>query len=203
MSNGSDRQDWAGASNALEIAIGSHLRAMRQSIGVTLADLAKAASISVGMLSKIENGQTSPSLATLQSLASSLNVPISAFFARFDEKHEATFVKAGQGKPIERRGSSKGHRYALLGHSLTGPIRVEPCLVTLDAGSEPYPIFQHPGAEFIYMVEGEMTYRNGDDAHVMTAGDSLFFNAEALHGVLEIGSLPVAFLVVQVSYAEA
>jgi transcriptional regulator with XRE-family HTH domain len=55
------------------------------------------------MLSRIENGQTAPSLATLQALGAALNVPIIALFTKFDQKLDATFVKAGQGLVIERR----------------------------------------------------------------------------------------------------
>ena len=56
----------------LEVAIGRQLRAFRRQKGMTGADLARLTGISVGMLSKIENGQTSPSLTTLQALAEAL-----------------------------------------------------------------------------------------------------------------------------------
>lgn len=183
-----------GPANTLEAAIGRQVREMRQSIGVTLADLARAASISVGMLSKIENGQTSPSLSTLQSLAAALNIPISSFFARVDEKREATFVKGGQGLVIERRGSAKGHQYKLLGHGLRSPLSVEPYLITLDETSDAYPIFEHPGVEFIYMLEGEVVYRHGEQTYLLQPGDSLFFDAQALHGPLELRRLPAIYL---------
>ena len=182
------------AARGLEDALGAQIREMRQSVGVTGAELARAAEISVGMLSKIENSQTAPSLATLQRLAQALNIPIAALFARFDEKREATFVRAGEGLAIERRGSSKGHLYQLLGHSLRSALSVEPFLITLDETADAYPIFQHPGVEFIYMLEGEVAYRHGDQVYVLTPGDSLFFDAEALHGPLELRRLPARYL---------
>lgn len=180
--------------NTLEAAVGAQLKATRQGMGVTLTDLARTASVSVGMLSKIENGQTSPSLGTLQSLATALNVPIATFFAKFDEKREATFVKAGNGLAIERRGSSKGHLYQLLGHSLRSATQVEPYLITLDETSDAYPIFQHPGVEFIYLLEGEVSYRHGEETYELKPGDSLFFDAEALHGPMELRKLPAVYL---------
>lgn len=185
--------------NVLEAAVGAQVRSTRKALGVTLSDLARMASISLGMLSKIENGQTSPSLATLQSLASALNVPIATFFATFDEKREATFVRAGQGLAIERRGSSKGHLYQLLGHSLRSATKVEPYLITLDDTSDAYPIFQHAGVEFIYMIAGEVAYRHGDATYVLHPGDSLFFDAEAPHGPLELRRLPAVYLSVIVT----
>ena len=180
--------------NTLEAAIGAQVRATRQALGMTIAEVARAASVSVAMVSKIENGQTSPSLSTLEGLATALNVPIATFFAEFDQKRDATFVKAGQGLAIERRGSSKGHLYQLLGHSLRSSPKVEPFLITLDERSDAYPIFQHPGTEFIYMLEGELTYRHGEQTYELQPGDSLFFDAQALHGPLELRRLPAVYL---------
>jgi transcriptional regulator with XRE-family HTH domain len=180
----------------LEAWIGAQVRALRGALGLTMADLARSASISVGMLSKIENGQTSPSLATLQALAGALNMPLASFFTKYDETREASFVKAGEGLTIERRGSKAGHLYQLLGASLRNAVRMEPYLITLDDEAEAYPIFQHAGVEFLYMLEGAVAYRHGDETYVMRPGDALFFDAEAPHGPLEILERPCRYLAV-------
>ena len=60
--------------------VGERVRELRQGRGETMARFAQAASISIGMLSKIEHGQTSPSLTTLSGLARAGGVPITAFF---------------------------------------------------------------------------------------------------------------------------
>ncbi|MCM2476644.1 helix-turn-helix domain-containing protein [Rhizobium sp. CG5] len=182
--------------NNLEIAIGHEVRAFRKKLGITGADLASATGISLGMLSKIENGNTSPSLTTLQSLARALGVPVTAFFRRFEEVRNAVFVKAGEGLEIERRGTRAGHQYSLLGHignSASG-VQVEPYLITLTADSDTFPTFQHEGMEFIYMLEGEVKYRHGDKLYPMGPGDSLFFDADARHGPEVLVSLPIRFL---------
>lgn len=62
--------------NNLERAIGREVRACRKKLGITVADLANATGLSLGMLSKIENGNISPSLTTLQSLSHALGVPL-------------------------------------------------------------------------------------------------------------------------------
>lgn len=178
----------------LEQLVGAQIRGLRLAVGMTNADLAAAAHLSPGMLSKIENGQTSPSLSTLQALATALNMPLGSFFATFDDKRDATFVKAGEGLTIERRGSSKGHKYQLLGHSLRSAVQVEPYLITLTEESDAYPIFTHEGTEFIYMLSGEITYAHGDQTYRLTPGDSLFFDAGAAHGPLELRVLPAVYL---------
>ena len=60
----------------LEQAIGREVRRQREKLGVTIGELAKASCISAGMLSKIENGTTSPSLSSLQALSAALHVPL-------------------------------------------------------------------------------------------------------------------------------
>jgi transcriptional regulator with XRE-family HTH domain len=189
--------------NNLEIAIGHEVRAFRKKLGITGADLASATGISLGMLSKIENGNTSPSLTTLQSLARALGVPVTAFFRRFEEVRNAVFVRAGSGVEIERRGMRSGHQYNLLGqidHS-AGGVQVEPYLITLTADSDVFPAFQHEGIEFIYMLEGEVKYRHGDKLYTLLPGDSLFFDADAPHGPEVLVTLPIRFLSI-ISYAD-
>ena len=190
------------ADGRLESFIGAQIRELRAALGLTMTELAESAEISVGMLSKIENGQTSASLSTLQRLATALNIPIASFFSTFDEKREATFVKAGEGLLIERRGSRKGHLYQLLGHSLRSALSVEPFLITLDENSDAHPIFSHPGVEFIYMVEGSVAYRHGSRVYELEQGDSLFFDSDVPHGPLELRHLPAVFLSVIVTSTE-
>lgn len=183
----------------LEEAIGREVRRHREKIGLTISELAKAAGLSAGMLSKIENGATSPSLATLQALSGALQVPVTALFKSYEEIRDATFVKAGQGLTIERRGTRAGHQYQLLGHSTHGPVMVEPYLITLTHETDVFPAFQHPGMEFLYMLEGNVVYRHGEKTYDMHPGDALFFDAEAPHGPDELRKLPARYISV-ISY---
>lgn len=189
-----------GKDMVLEQAIGREVRRQREKLDVTISELAKAAGLSAGMLSKIENGATSPSLSSLQALAQALQVPLTTFFRDYDEMRTATFVKAGQGLAIERRGTRAGHQYQLLGHVPTGSLMVEPYLITLTAESDTFPAFQHAGIEFLYMLEGEVVYRHGPRTYLMTPGDSLYFDADAPHGPEELRKLPIRYLSV-ISYA--
>jgi transcriptional regulator with XRE-family HTH domain len=182
--------------NMLEVAIGREVRGFRTKLGLTVAEVAEAAGISVGMLSKIENGLTSPSLSTLQTLSRALGVPVTALFRRYEERREAVHVKAGTGMIIERRGTRAGHQYQLLGH-ISNPssnLVVEPYLITLNSESDVFPLFQHAGLELIYMLEGEVVYRHSDKLFPLTPGDSLFFDADAPHGPEELKQLPARYL---------
>ena len=184
---------------ALEIAIGRQVRSFRKRLNLTVANVAKQAQLSSGMLSKIENGLTSPSLATLNALANALQVPVTALFRGYEEQRDVTVIKAGEGLVIERRGSGAGHQYQLLGHTIGKPYTIEPYIITISDQSEVFPVFQHAGTELIYMLEGRVTYRHGDKTHLLEPGDSMFFDAEASHGPDEILELPCRYLSIIVS----
>lgn len=178
----------------LEIAIGRQVRDFRTQLNMTVVEVAKQAGLSPGMLSKIENGNTSPSLATLRALSRALNVPVTSFFRKYEEERDVSFVPAGKGITIERRGTRAGHQYQLLGHTLGKQVSVEPYLISLTEESEVFPLFQHLGVEFIYMLEGEVVYRHAGKTYHLMAGDSLFFDSDAPHGPEELLRLPIRFL---------
>ena len=184
---------------ALEVAIGRQVRTFRNRLNMTVANVAKQAQLSSGMLSKIENGLTSPSLATLNALANALHVPVTSLFRGYEEQRDVTFIKNGEGLPIERRGSGAGHQYQLLGHTIGKPYTIEPYVITISDKSEVFPVFQHAGMELIYMLEGEVTYRHANKSYTLGPGDSLFFDAEASHGPDEILKLPCRYLSIIVS----
>ncbi len=187
----------------LEVAIGREVRAFRRQQETTVADLSAQTGISIGMLSKIENGNTSPSLTTLQTLANALSVPLTSFFRRFEESRQAVHTKSGEGLETDREGTRANHQYNLLGHigaNASGVI-VEPYLITLTDKSDVLPTFQHGGIETIYMLEGEVDYRHGDEVYSLTPGDTLFFDADAPHGPEKLVKLPARYLSI-ISYPQ-
>jgi transcriptional regulator with XRE-family HTH domain len=187
----------------LEAAIGREVRSFRRQQSMTVADLAQITGLSIGMLSKIENGNTSPSLTTLQVLSHAFSVPVTSFFKSYEEKREAHHVKADEHLEIERRGTRAGHQYNLLGHigSNASGVVVEPYLITLTTESDTFPAFQHEGLELLYMLEGEVDYRHGDQVYPLKPGDSLFFDADAPHGPEVLVKLPARYLSV-ISYPQ-
>ncbi len=182
------------ASLSIAVAIGTQVRNLRRKLDLTGTELAEQAGLSAGMLSKIENGAVSASIDSLEALARALNVPLTTFFASYEEKRDCSHVSAGHGVMIERRGTKAGHQYQLLGHSISGEIVVEPYLITLTKEAKPYTLFQHAGVEFIYMLTGKVLYRHADKAYPLAPGDSLFFDAAALHGPEELTELPMTYL---------
>ena len=177
-----------------EAAIAHNVRLLRQQLGVSVADMAARVGISKAMMSKIENAQTSPSLSTLALLAKGFDVPVTTLFRGADVERPAAFVKAGTGARIVRTGTREGHEYELLGSLRGEHKRLECLLVTLSGKSKTYPLFQHPGTEFIYVLEGVMDYAHSRSVYRLHPGDSLQIDGEGAHGPADLIEVPIRFL---------
>jgi quercetin dioxygenase-like cupin family protein/DNA-binding XRE family transcriptional regulator len=186
----------------LERAIARQVRRLRQAQGLTLAETAARTGISAPMLSKIENASISCSLSTLDRLAAAFEVPVISLFRGADTLREAVFTPAGAGSRIVARGTRVGHDYTLIGGLRGTHKRMEAHIVTLTERSEEFPLFQHPGTELLYMLEGEMVYGHEDSSYRMLPGDALQLDGEGIHGPRELTSMPIRFLSV-VAYGDA
>ncbi|MDD7941611.1 XRE family transcriptional regulator [Actinomycetospora lutea] len=178
----------------LERAIGAEVRRLRRASGATLAEMSVRTGISKPMLSKIEHAQTSCSLTTLARLADALDIPVTAFFRGADVEREAVHTRAGAGARIVARGTRVGHDYTLLGGLRGQHKRMEAHLVTLTERSEEFPLFQHPGTELLYMLEGRMVYSHGESNYELLPGDALQIDGNGLHGPRDLVELPIRFL---------
>ncbi|HWN29280.1 MAG TPA: cupin domain-containing protein, partial [Actinomycetospora sp.] len=72
--------------------------------------------------------------------------------------------------------------------------RMEAHLVSLTERSEVYPLFQHPGTELLYVLEGSMVYGHGASSYTLHPGDALQLDGEGVHGPQELLALPIRFL---------
>ena len=180
---------------SMEEAVGAAIRELRQRDGLTIAQVSGQAGISRGMLSKIENGQTSAGMDTLGRIARALGVSMSMLFSKYDvSASSAQHIKRGMGMEVVRRGTKSGHTYHLLAYD-QGPVKLfEPFLITMNDDSEHYPTFQHPGTEFLYMLEGVIEYRCGESTYVLEPGDALTFQGEVPHGPERLQQCPIRFL---------
>ncbi|HTZ38440.1 MAG TPA: XRE family transcriptional regulator [Stellaceae bacterium] len=180
--------------NRLEAALGQVVREFRKRAGLGISELARRAGLSPGMVSKIENGAISPSLASIRALARALQVPVTSLFREFDEITDATFVRAGEGTVVHRDGLSLSHEYRVLGQTTAKGIAVEPYLMTYRDDSQVLPFLHRAGTQFIYMLEGRVSYRHGNRTYLMSPGDSLLFQADVPHGPEELLQTPVRYL---------
>ncbi|MGL3608071.1 helix-turn-helix domain-containing protein [Rhizobium sp. G187] len=180
----------------LDALVGKAVKRARLQASVTLSELSALSGVSTAMISKIERGQVSASLSTLDSLARAVGVPIINFFAETVELEDVSVVRAGEGMTVNRMGTTFGHVYRLLGRVETAEQVMETYLITLEAPVSGTPLFQHPGTELLYLVEGSLTYRVGQQAFDLEAGDALSFHATVPHGPVHMGTAQCKLLTV-------
>jgi transcriptional regulator with XRE-family HTH domain len=167
----------ASASRAAQIDVGRRLREFRKARGLSIRALAEMSGLNFNTLSLIEHGKTSPSVSTLQQLALALKIPIAAFFATNQPPTRVVHQQAG-----DRPRAAFAHGILEdLGAGLS-PAGAKPLLVTLNPGADsgPDPIV-HTGLEFVYCLEGHLSYVIEGQTYRLQPGDSLFFEAHLPH----------------------
>jgi len=173
-------------------SVGQQLRVIRTSKGLTMRSLAEISGLNINTLSLIENGRTSPSVSTLQQLAQSLQVPITNFFETDRADKEVVYQKKGYRSHIS-------FEYGTMENMTTGMphFGAEPLIVTLKSGADSgkSPIV-HTGREFVYCIEGKVTYTVNNQTYLLEPGDSLAFEAYLPHHWKNPDSTPARVLLV-------
>ncbi len=175
-----------------EVNVGKRIRQLRMKMELSIRALADLSALNVNTLSLIENNKTSPSVSTLQQLASALQVPIAAFFETETPKKKLVFQKAGQRPHAD---FSHGFMEDLgAGLTLHGG---QPLLVALEphADSGPSPIV-HTGFEFVYCLDGQLSYVVEGQNYLIEPGDSLIFEAHLPHRWGNLGDTPTRSLLI-------
>lgn len=187
-----------GKNKTIDQAIGAALRDLRKSRGLTARQLASDSDVSAAMISRIESGQVSPSISTLEALSRTLDVPMVALFRETAVNHvDYTYVKNGEGLKSTRIVDEHSHEFINLAFHPRRDLQFEARLVTLVRQSAKPPRYIGHGVVFIYVLEGKATYRYGQYEHGLEQGDSLSLDAELAHGFVEVLSPTFVFLTVQ------
>jgi XRE family transcriptional regulator, regulator of sulfur utilization len=176
-----ERQAARNGGNATGIpAVGPRVRALREAMGLSLRDLAERSGVSAPMLSQVERGETSPTLAVAGRIASGLELTLSQLL-RLDEGGHLVVTREG------RRRSHKhgGHGFEELTPPLPGQRAdvslhvLEPGAGTGGAGDPP---MHEPGSrETAVVLDGELALVVDGARHELGAGDSVTFDADLPH----------------------
>jgi transcriptional regulator with XRE-family HTH domain len=176
-------------------AVGARVKALRDSHGLTLRDLAERSGVSAPMLSQVERGETSPTLAVAGRIASGLDLSLSQLL-RLDETRHVVIVRAGDGRS-RKRGT---HRVEELTPSLPGQ-RADVSRHTLApggaTGGASDPPLHEPGArETAVVLAGELTLAIDGEEHTLGEGDAVTFDADLAHHFENRGEKPADFMAV-------
>jgi transcriptional regulator with XRE-family HTH domain len=178
-------------------SIGTRVKALRESAGLSLRDLAARSEVSAPMLSQVERGETSPTLAVAAKIAAGLELRLSQLL-RLDEDGAVTVVRAGERQHGGNR--RRGHRYEVLTAARPGQ-RAELSRHTLDpegsTGAEDDPPMHEPGSRETALVErGAVVLVCDGERHELGEGDCVTFDADLPHHFENPGPGDAALLAV-------
>lgn len=178
------------------LRIGKKIREIRQKQQATLHEIAENAQVSKGLLSKIENGRTIPSLPVLIAIIQTLKVDMNVFFEGIDLPQPARFVhrKKSEYTPLEKE-DALGFLYRYILSQNVAGLAFEAVILDLQPGSRREKVATD-GYEFKYVLKGEVTYHLGEEIVVMQEGDSLFFDGKIPHVPVNQTDQPVQMLVI-------
>lgn len=163
------------------------VRRLRLARNLRLEDLALRTGYSKGFLSKIENAKASPPIATLMKLAGALGVDAAELLADdagLAAPDASVHVKAGEGVEIVNEGAGPGYTFHALAAARAQKAMEPFLLIVRPEDVDPKKRFEHPGEEWIYVLEGQLEYAVGDEIFSMGPGDSLYFEATRPHAPL-------------------
>lgn len=173
------------------VAVGPRIRDLRTKKGLSLRALAQLSGLSTNAISLIERGDNSPTVSSLHSLASALNVPITAFFEQQGNgqvihlKKEQRPTSATAGVTMENLGSGLPNQ------------QIEPFLITIKpGGSSTNSQITHSGEEFIYVLKGSLVCKISEQEYELEEGDSLLFLASQPHIYLNQSSKVARILII-------
>lgn len=175
--------------------LGPRLHALREAMGYSLRDLADCSGVSAPMLSQVERGETSPTLAVATKIAAGLELTLSQLL-RLDEGEHVAVSRAGARRRLERG----GHRFEELTPPLPGQ-RADVSLHTLDAGAttggRDDPPMHEPGSrETAVVLAGTLVLVVDGTRHELNEGDSVTFDADLPHHFENEGEEPTRFIAV-------
>ncbi len=163
--------------------IGMRVKKAREGHGLSIFDVYLRTDINVELLSQIEAGKVVPPLGTVIKLANAFDLKMGYFISGEEEK-AYTIVRRDDREVTSRYGSSKekhhGYAYESLAPRKTNRY-MEPFMVTLEPSETEEERSAHDGQEFIFVFQGEMEVRLGEDIHILQPGDSIYYDSTVPH----------------------
>jgi transcriptional regulator with XRE-family HTH domain len=174
---------------------GRRIRALREARGLSLRELADRSGVSAPMLSQVERGETSPTLAVATKIASGLGLSLSQLL-RLDEGRHVVLAPAKGRRPVRRN----GHRYEQITPEGAGE-RASVTLHTLRAGARTggtgdAPLHAGGSRETVLVQEGSVTLVIDDERYGLAEGDGITFDADLPHHFENPGARETTFVAV-------
>jgi transcriptional regulator with XRE-family HTH domain len=175
----------------IEGLLGPSVRLLREQRALSLRALADLTGFSPSFLSQVENGQASPSIASMERIAAALGVTLAEFFRAAEASPQPAVVRRSERRRLDS-GWSRAHLEALS----SGGARLDALLVVLDPGGASGAPATAPADEFALVLEGTLIVTVGETEHVLGVDDSISIRAGVGRRWRNESASPVRFLVV-------
>lgn len=178
------------------IGLGKRIKEIRKKSNLTINTVAANADVSNGLISRIENGRTIPSLPVLLNIIQALGIDVSDFFQGVPKSDKRAFIvsRKEDNTIIEKEDEAKGFEYKYIFGKQLASVGFEAVLLEVMPGSERDKV-ETDAYEFKYVLTGECSYIIGEEEVLLKAGDSLFFDGRIPHVPVNRGSVPSKMLV--------
>ncbi len=162
--------------------IGKHIKKLRKEKKLKLTVLAKLAGVSKGLVSKIENGRTVPSLPVLFSIINALELSPGDFFESLNFEPPQTYLhkRPEEFQKVKKEDKAKGFNYQLMMEMGFQDFSFEALTMVVLPGAEREPV-SSDAYEFKYMLEGEVSYQIDEEEVTLKAGDCLLYEGRIPH----------------------
>lgn len=176
------------------ITLGCRLRELRKSRRLTLQALAERTGLTAGLISKIENFRTIPSLPVLLEIVRALEADLSTLFEgiSLSEKRNWLLIHPEEQQPVERE-ENHGLRYRMILETPLDAVHLQVMLVT-EGNSESCAPVSTEGDQLLYILSGRFRYRVGAESVVLNQGDLLFFDGSLPHAPEAENGAPFSLL---------
>lgn len=166
--------------------IGQKIKELRKDKNLTLKQLAALVELTPSYISQVENEKSSPSIATLKRIASALGVRTVDFFA--DELIDDPPVLPPEKwtKVLIPGWEASVHQLA----HVVGNKRMQPFHTEIEPGGGPQENYSHPGEEFGFVLEGELTLYLGEEVHHLKQGWAVYYSSLVPHSWRNFGDKP-------------
>lgn len=163
--------------------VGRKIRQLRKERGMNLQEVADKSDITAGLLSRIENFRTLPSLPVLHNISMALNVPLAELVDLVGNNGDSNYilVRRGQGEKEERE-DSQGLLYENILSTSVSETSLQVSIISIPAGAHRRPL-SNDSMELIHVVAGSIDYGLGDNVLQMNQGDTLFFDGSIPHSL--------------------
>jgi len=181
--------------NEVVSRIAQKIRSKRLEKNLTIQQLSTRANVSKGLLSKVENSRTVPSLPVFITLIQSLDISLKEFFEDMVliNGRDYLLVKKENYTPVEREGRAGFNYQYILSQTLT-TCTMEAVVLTLDPGAKGRPSTSD-GYEFKYIISGNCDYQINNEIIQLDEGDSIYFDASVPHLPMNTSRKKVVMLV--------